>query len=409
MMTMQYDERSTKGAWIEWIKSDQIVDTRAQAGGKLTYRRQPTVKDLVNFIRTHFHNSGLTDQDIKNAIAMAMSRSRPRQTALKSKPEDTSQKQIPGQETPKLGAPKPPEPPKLGGPSQPPGLGGPAAPPPKPPGIKPKNFDKNKAQDVRFRNLKEAEKGFIYEPGAELSEPVIADAFMLLIDRLNQIEVEKQQAKQKQQQTQTQQKQQADFSKIKNLIDNKLTPEERRYLYKILKPNIPESTVDMDSVKQILQKISREQSNVGGTSKTITYQDLRNQWESARRPTDSLLLRKFLEKQGYDERVILNIFREFNVSGSSRQDQQTKEEILMKISNYIQQNNLKDSVISYLEQEFAQDIQEPMGFRDRAKQMFKKFTSEETKLILETISCFPINRHLIRQVEQERTLGRSMK
>jgi len=121
------------------------------------------------------------------------------------------------------------------------------------------------------------------------------------------------------------------------------------------------------------------------------------------------LLRKFLEKQGYDERVILNIFREFNVSGSSRQDQQTKEEILMKISNYIQQNNLKDSVISYLEQEFAQDIQEPMGFRDRAKQMFKKFTSEETKLILETISCFPINRHLIRQVEQERTLGRSMK
>jgi hypothetical protein len=394
---MQHDERSTKGEWIEWIKAKEIADSRPQPDGTILYRRQPTVRDLVPFLRQHFHDSGLTDQDIKNAIAMAMARARPQQPALSAKPEDKSQKQIPGQQPPKLGAPPPPAPPP--GPAR---LGGPPSPPPRPPSRKPPGFDKNKATDVKFRDIKEATKNFIYEPGAELSEPVIADIFMLLIGRIREIEQEKQKS-QGQQATK-----QNDLEKLKSLIDNKLTPEEREYLYRILKPTISEEEMPISSISDMLRSISQKTAYVKGIAKVIDYNELKQAWEADNRPTDSEKLKKFLKNKGYQEQVIDQIFDGLGTSDSEQTN--NKEQILIQIAEYIKQNNLTAEAISYLEQKLSEVPQaQPTGIKSRIGKMFKRFTNEEVKNILETISQFPVDRHYIRQLDQERTLGRSMK
>ena len=237
---MPLDQNTLVKDWIEHLKFSGIAARQSDPKtGKLNYYRQVSYDDLSKFLQRKFRDTGITDQDIDNAIKTSLTKNRSRPSALPAPGPGTNVANAPGQ-PPAAGQqtqiPGPAGQAPQGGPQGTPQGGQPTGPKPLSP-----EYQKGKegAEDVEAREPGQApakksrwkfSEAIRDVPGPEISEQVVEEVFNLLIARIQQIQKEKQAKDEANKQQQLQQ----GLNKILQYVST-LSSGERRELYRLLK------------------------------------------------------------------------------------------------------------------------------------------------------------------------------
>ena len=440
---MATDQRLVKD-WIQFLKNNQIVSSESDKSGKLQYRKKVTVDVVSRFLGG---TNDFTPEQIDGAIQQVLSKKGGAEptTSLGADGSGGSGKSDDlGEPTTSLGAD---------------GSGGSGNKNSKlsqTPGAVRKreqrtaSTQKNKAGAGAFgqmaqqlqkngadaseeldgakqwaQYLNSKKKGLKEEirdlSGAELDEKDIEEIFNLL----GASSAETQQA------TPSSKDDTAEkVDKLKNLIRSDMTPVQRKALFTALSESVIfEEYVDKNDAAEILKYAASLKKG------RIDINDLQKAWQAGIpqkgiKPfsDDTGDISQLLRLKGYDIQEINNVFDRVLGPADAEDDSEetgdpTASPAAVKIADYIKKNNLKDEIVAFLQQEFADDLaDEPQpepekkpGIFKRAvnfgKKMFgRKATTEEIRQIF--INILKEERHnrlqLMQQIEKIQ-LGRNRK
>lgn len=421
--------------WIQYLKNNQIASTQSDPKtGKLKYQRKPNVQELIRFLEL---KTDFDDADVRNAI----------KTVLSSKGTSTADKPT----TPALNAPEKPGTPSLAGPQSKdvstwthdemtPGdrperrnpLDAPA---------KGKKYSNDDAEDATYRDVKPGEpprltrkkprykhRGDGQEPtrlsedfydrqGVELDENDIKQIFRILLSPKAEPEEPAPEGPSPEEVTA---KQQEDLRKIKRLIRDTMTPQQRKALWRALNEvseSLTEDQVNPADAKEVFKVASALRGTPTGLGKIfkglrkdkIDVNDLQQAWKEAGFPDDTQDLMFILKDHGFSAEEVNKVFA--RVFGGDKKetefDQPVASPTIQKIVDYAKKANivepLKVFMLREFPGEFEQQPQKRGWFREKAvveeiRQIFTEIVKEERTE----------RYNLIRQQEQKQ-LGRTKK
>ena len=173
--------------------------------------------------------------------------------------------------------------------------------------------------------------------------------------------------------------------------------------------NVNESQINTPDVKAIFKGATDLRNNPSGLGKMfkslrkdkIELSDLQQAWKDGGFSDDTRDIKRILLNQGFSEKEIQTVFAE--VFGKSDTDAGYEEPVaspvINKIAEYAKKNGLTDSLIAFMEQEFAEEL--GTG---------KKATTEDIRHIFTRIleEDRP-NRHLLIKEQEKTQFGRKRK
>jgi hypothetical protein len=391
---MQVDKRIIKN-WIQYLKNSQIVSMKSDPSGKLDYRRPVRVEDLLHFLRssTNFDEQKITsaiETVLKNKISSSteLSTTSNQQTNNTDDIQDVEPKDVNPQDVKQISAPTPAQ---LPAPTQ-----NTQAPDSEedelsqtPDAIRKrqrraeianqkkmgKQAFSQMAGHLKSRNLKEE---ITDEQGATLSEKDVEEILNLLS---SQQEPEQEPKKEPTADPEKEKlKKEEDVRKLKRTIRDVMTPEQRKQLWRALNEVVQESQVTSADAKAVF-KAAAEYKNNGISSfwkKTpkVSFEDLMQAWKDAGYPDDTRDLEYILKKRfSFEDSDINKVFQQVFGADKNGYASPGNSEAVMKIVNYIKKNNLQSEIISFMQDEFADEIQP----KQKPNWFGRKTTNEEIK------------------------------
>lgn len=426
--------------WIQFLKNNQIASTNSDPKtGKLKYNRKPNVQELMRFLdlKTDFD-----EDDVRKAI----------KTVLSNKGAGGSAgepKSLGGPEQPKQ-----PETPALGGPKSDkvstwqhneitPGERQPYAAPVEPP-AKPKKYSNDDAEDVEFRDTparpdeppalthkrkprfkyrgpgKDPERlseDFYDRQGAELDEADIKEIFRILLSP--KAAPEEPAGEQEPSAEEQMAKKQEYMRKLKQMIREVMTPQQRKALWRALGENLTEAIINRADAEEIFKDAAYLRSKPTGLGKVfkglrkdkIDVEDLRQAWANGLEgdgsdgySNDTNDIKRILLKFGFGEKEINKVFAQvFNTNKDDYDeisDAPAGSPAVQKVADIAKEYGLSKQLRAFLETEFADELglDKRKAMSEDVRQIFTIMVQEERTELA----------RLIREQEQTQ-LGRTRK
>jgi hypothetical protein len=361
--------------WIQFLKNNQIVNLESNPkSGRLSYRRQPTESDLLKFldVKTDFDqedvhkaiNSILGKKSSKEPIAEPPTAepTQPVSGELTTPGSDISTwrhtEVTPGEKEPYKSPVEPPEQPKkytnIGAQdiefrdTEP--AGNKALPPPK---RKPR---------FKYRN-KPVTEDFYDRPGKELSEKEIKEIFKLLLVPKEEPEPETPAGPSPEEVTA---KKQEDLRKVKRLIRDTMTDNQRKALWRLLTDNeLTEAEMNRADVKSILTGASDLRNKPSGLGKIfkglrkdkIDVNDLQKAWKEEGFPDDTEDIKNILLGHGFSEKEINKVFGDvFGKNKDDEYEEPVASPTIRKIADYAKKNGIEDELKAFMQKEFGEQL-----------------------------------------------------
>ena len=402
--------------WIQYLKNNQIAALQSDPkSGRLNYKRKVTASDVVNFLQV---KTDYDDEQINQAIERVVGSkdSASNLPATQQKPSDSA-RQEPAPSAP----PSPPGQKKYNnndatdvepryGPR--PALTGPQARLPSPQAAEPQQGTKRPhtggkkkgevsqtPNAIRKRQARSNRKAgltedFVDDPGEELSEKEVESIFKILAKSTMEPSGTAQTG-QRNPSLDTQKIRTEEIEKLKSVISDSMSAEQRKQLWDALQESLNEGYADKGDVKQIFNYLGKNSSY---KTPNLDIGSLQKAWASAGYPSDTDEIAAILKKYGFDESAIETAFT--NVLGSEYNNNDSEEsdstdqpsEAILKIADYIKRAGLTSEIIAYMQENFGSELTaEPkQGMFKRAmnygKNLFKrKPTSEDVRQIFVNI------------------------
>lgn len=422
--------------WIQFLKNNQIASSNSDPKtGKLKYNRKPNVQELIRFLdlKTDFD-----EDDVRKAIKTVMSQ----KGGSAGNPDEP--KAIAGPEQPQS-----PETPALTGPKSDklstwqhsettPGERQSYAEPIDQP-AKPKKYSNDDAEDAEFRdvpgtppalahkrrprfkyrNTKEGlNEDFYDRQGAELDEADIKEIFRILLSPKS--EPEEPAGEQEPSAEEQIAKKQEYMRKLKQMIREVMTPQQRKALWRALGENLTESIINRADAEEIFKDAAYLRSRPTGAGRIfkglrkdkIDIEDLRQAWANGLEgdgsdgySNDTNDIKRILLKFGFGEREINKVFAQvFNTNDDDEYDDISDapagSPAVQKVADLAKEYGLSKQLRAFLEQEFADELglDKRRAMSEDVRQIFTFMVQEERTELA----------RLIRQQEQTQ-LGRTRK
>lgn len=222
-------------------------------------------------------------------------------------------------------------------------------------------------------------------------------------------------------------KKQESIKKIKKLVRDGMTPQQRKSLWRALTEsnNISESEINRADVKAILQGASDLRSNPSFLSKMaglkkdkIDVNDLQKIWKDEGFPDDTRDIYAILKSQGFADKEINKVFSQVfdNEENDDEYNEPKASPAIQKIADYAKKIGITDDLIKFMKNEFSDELElsNNTGLAnkvwDAGKKLYKKAVAEEIRQIFTAI----IHEDRITRIEnikqiQQTHLGRTKK
>ena len=447
-------KRLTKD-WIQYLKNNQIVAMNSDSStGKLSYKKKVTTTNLIQFLEV---KSDYDDDAIESAINSVLSKkSGNRGVSTEVTPTSKSQTSSPNSQsqntldTRRQSAPSFAQQPQLPAPEQKPippkkkystddaedidfrdsprtsNSPTPQLPPPqskrsggKVSGITSQTPDalrKRSARSVGGKAFTQMQKHLTNRKGEklkedftdsarELSEKDVEDVFSILQTSTSSPQ-NANAAEPAQSTTSPSPKQNnenpedtaAKIDKLKDLILNKMTEQQRKYLWNAInKSSVTESRIDKDEVSSIFRNAYSIQGNsysVKSSTRTklnkdkLEIADLQQAWKEAGYPSDTSDLEHILSEFGFGSSEIDKIFTQVLGSSYGGDVESTESNTNTAIDNiieYITKNGMQDEIKSFMKQNFSAELDPPKKQGMFSKIFGRKAVAEEIREIFTSI------------------------
>jgi hypothetical protein len=271
----------------------------------------------------------------------------------------------------------------------------------------------------------EQERVFKDEPTAEVNEKDVEKIFALL-GAAKGGKQEPTGAEQGQGQKQDPEKEQArkneEMNKIRGIIRDTMTPQQRKSLYRALKDTeLSEAAVSRSDVKHIFQTASKERSGIKSRllrRDKISVNDLQQAWKEAGFPDDTRDISHILKDQGFGDNEIKKVFAKTFGGEGEEPSEPVASPAVQKIADIAIERGYAQDLIRFMEKEFKDELGVSSGWgyelgkatRGLVKGMTGKATSEDVRQIFEYIVLEERTERTRLIKEQEQTnLGRNRK
>jgi len=173
--------------------------------------------------------------------------------------------------------------------------------------------------------------------------------------------------------------------------------------------NLIEAEISPPDVKALFKSATNLRSKPSGFGKIfkslrkdkIELSDLQQAWKDDGFSDDTRDIKRILLAQGFSEKEVKTVFAEVfgNSDNAEGYDVPVASPIINKIAEYAKKNGLADSLISFMEQEFADEL----GIKKKAttediRHIFTRILQEERP-----------NRHLLIKEQEKTQFGRKRK
>ena len=361
--------RSLTKGWIQYLKNNQIVELKSKADGNLNYKRPVQSDDLVKFLRLE---SDFDEAQIRQAIRSVMSS---KTSASVSNDPTSSKPEAPASAATTKGLPEP-DSPNIRRTSR--DLAPYKTQQPADnvidaePVSKKIKYDPNSVSDIDYRDKVEEpatpkkksrfsfgklEEAIKDRPGVSLSEDDIENVFRLLLNPAKKAKEEPPEQQQSQEQRIN------DLRKIKRMVRDTLTDQQRRALLRVLMNgnslNLSEAEINNADAMEILKTAAEQRPERSGIGKIfrkkhVSLSDLQQSWKDTGYSDDTRDIEKLLLTAGYSKSEIKKVF--VNVLGKDDKSdsgyaEPVASQAIVKLASYIERNGLKDDVVAFLKSE----------------------------------------------------------
>ncbi len=443
---MASNSRLTKD-WIQYLKNNQIVALKSDPNsGALSYRRPVTVEDLFRFLDS---SSNFGEEKIMNAIGMVLTKK-----GIKNQPQKLqNQPAAPNQQDDVTDVDYKDVPDEPPGPT--PGrisnVTDKETPQRREPDWWPAPAEQNDSKEKEpklhtklktpgsagqkprflYKGLKE---DFQDQQGETLDERDVEEVFSSLLSQqtFDTDNDEAQPAAQptgkkaapgqpKQAEPADPVKQEESLRKIKRVIRDTMSPEQRQALWRALNENLAESQITNADVKEILKGAAELRSKPGVMGKMfkglrkeqISITDLQQAWKDAGFPDDTRDIAAILKQEfGFGDKEIRKVFAQ--VFGEDDDEgpgykEPVGSQAIQHIADYAKQNGIDAALKDFMKQEFSDEL--GLTQQNMFKRMFKKkAVAEEVRQVFAAMVKEERTERfgLMRQQEQTQ-LGRTRK
>ena len=447
--------------WIEYLKRNQIVDLKPDPNtDQLKYRRPATIDDVAHFLARDF-----TEEQINNAISIVLAKKNQGQQPPKLQNNPTQAPSAPSAQVPATPPQQQPQQ-KPQQPTQPnkkynnddaedvgfrdvpakqePRQLGHNAPQEEPESNEPKQLGWKRKPHFKLRSKRDAlREAFKNNAGEKVSEEEVEEIFNVISKnggpKPGADEFDNQEQPQQQQPQQNpEEKKKHELQRIKEIIDNTMSDNQRKAFWNALHENINEAYANRTEVEEIFKDAVRKNAQSHLRKPKIDLSVLQKAWANAGYPSDTDKIGAILSAQGFDDKDIDNVFsrvlgpdydeaddaEDIGYSDENGNERPVVSPAVQKIVDYIKSNGMQDEIIAYMEQKYGDELadkpaqeqpQQNQGFFSKAadigKRMFRrKATTEDVRQIFTSIlEKERTGRHrLIREMEQTQ-LGRTKK
>jgi hypothetical protein len=421
--------------WIQFLKNNQIVSTNSDPKtGKLKYNRKPNVQELIRFLSL---KTDFDEEDIRRAIKTVMSKKgvgiHPEEpkTLGATPPETSQQRQLPGPKSDKVSTWQHDEltPGKRQAPKT-----------PMPPQDKTRKYSNDDAEDVEFRdaplgpgeppalthkrrprfkyrNKDGLNEDFYDRQGAELDENDIKEIFRILLSPAPAMAEPTEEPGPSDEEKIA--KKQEYMRKLKQMIREVMTPQQRKALWRALGENLTESIINRADAEEIFKDAAYLRSKPTGLGKifkglrkdTVSVEDLRQVWANGLEgdgsdgySNDTNDIKRILLKFGFGEKEINKVFAQvFNTDDGDYDeitDAPAGSPAVQKVADLAKEYGLSKQLRAFLEQEFSDELglDKRKAMSEDVRQIFTFMVQEERTELA----------RLIHEQEQ-RQLGRTRK
>lgn len=171
---------------------------------------------------------------------------------------------------------------------------------------------------------------------------------------------------------------------------------------------IVESEITQPDVKAIFRGAADLRNKPSGFGRVfkrlrkdkIEVIDLQQAWKSEGFPDDTRDIERILAGFGFDKKEINRVFSDvFGKTDDDRYQEPVASPTIMKIATYAKKNGLAETLIEFMEKEFADEL--GMG---------KKTTTEDVRSIFQQMAQIDRpNRHFLIKEQEQTHLGRKRK
>lgn len=403
---MQLSSRQLVKDWIQYLKNNQIIRLQSDQTGKLSYKRNPTTSDLLTFLDIH---TDIDQSTIKKAIQTALSQRK----SSKNLPSTWLQNEIrPDPEEPKNG-------PDARSRTN-------SRPPESPPSKKYSNDD---AEDVEFRDVDDktpdhlALTGPKRKPRFKYRNKPIAEAFYdgtddvldedqirLVFKLLAAGSLKRKDLKREPEESseETAAKTSENMNKLRRLIRDKLSPEQRVSLWRILNANsnINEEYVSRPDAIDIFH-------NISSLNKGIDVNDLQKAWRDQHFPDDTADIYAILVRHGFSNKEIEKVFDKVLGPVAGENDTEEASPAIKQLAEFIKKVGLEDSIKDYMQSEYGDELtlSKSSGVLGKIKNYFSKkvMTEDIRKIFMEIVKEERTNSPALLRSYEIKHLGRIKK
>lgn len=179
-------------------------------------------------------------------------------------------------------------------------------------------------------------------------------------------------------------------------------------------PNINESRVNNADIKSILKTAAANKNKPTGLSKyikglrkdKIDVNDLQQSWKDEGYPDDTRDITQLLLRHGFSGEEIKKVFSEVfgtykKGDGEDEVDVTTSSPTILKIANYIKENNLQQEVVEFMKNEY--------GFAESSSFGQKLVVEDIRKIFSAIVQENRSERDALIKLEDKENLGRTKK
>lgn len=409
--------------WIQYLKNNQIAAIQSDPkSGKLNYRRKVTASDVVNFLQVKTdYNDGAINKAIDSVVGSRTSgdaggnltTNEPQMSPGTAQPQEPHKPPLAPPSAPSKYAstnqdatdvePRYGPRPALSGGRK--GLPAPAPAPEEPEAPAKRTGGKVKGQvsqtpnAIRKRQARANRKAalnedFADDPGEDLSEKEVESIFKILANTEKNKQTPDQTGKNVKN-VGTEKVRKEEIEKLKSVISDHMSAEQRKQLWDALQESINEAHVDKGDVRQIFNYLGNNKSH---RNQNLDIGSLQKAWASAGYPDDTTDIAEILKKHGFDDSAIHSAFSGVLGNGYNDEDSSPEESgaatsgAVLKIAEYIKRAGISKEIIAYMQENYGNELTaEPkQGMFKRAmnygKNLFKrKATSEDVRQIFTNI------------------------
>lgn len=208
------------------------------------------------------------------------------------------------------------------------------------------------------------------------------------------------------QQPDTEEDKQNKIKRLKRLVRNEMTPQQRKSLWNALNEStLHESQIEPTDINAVFKDAYKLRNastsgfkgalntglgkiNKGLRKDKIELSDLQQAWKDAGYPDDTKDIETLLTSQGFGPSEIKKIFSSTFGDNIDHEQESVSSPASIKIANYVITNGLKDDLVAFMQQEFGEElgITTNHGLIGKAANFIRrKATTEEVRQIFTTI------------------------